>query len=167
MNKPKIFFTIVTLTFVLFSVQTLHAQMKFGVGTLTCNIDGDTASFGLNSDLNDLYYMAMGGTADFGLIKIQWSEAKSPLDVKVQTLQLEKGFVENQKEKISIIWADFYTNMPYIIKSGKFSVLSNDGSTITGTLEITAELGGSSLIGELLKGKKETVLKNGYFEIKF
>ena len=57
--------------------------------------------------------------------------------------------------------------MPYIIKSGKLSVLSNSGGIITGTLEISAELGGSSIIGEFIKGKKETNLKNGYFEITF
>jgi hypothetical protein len=141
--------------------------MKFGAGTLYCNIDGDTITFGLNSDLNDMYYMFNGGTADFGLIKIQWDNVKTASDIKLQTLTLEKGFIVNETEKISVIWADFYTNMPYIIKSGKFSVISNDGSTITGTLEISAELGGSSVIGELLKGKKETTLKSGYFEIKF
>jgi hypothetical protein len=141
--------------------------MKFGAGTLYCNIDGDTITFGLNSDLNDMYYMFNGGTADFGLIKIQWDNVKTASDIKLQTLTLEKGFIVNETEKISVIWADFYTNMPYIIKSGKFSVISNDGSTITGTLEISAELGGSSVIGELLKGKKETNLRSGYFEIKF
>jgi hypothetical protein len=141
--------------------------MKFGAGTLHCNIDGDTITFGLNSDLNDMYYMFNGGTADFGLIKIQWDNVKTASDIKLQTLTLEKGFIVNETEKISVIWADFYTNMPYIIKSGKFSVISNDGSTITGTLEISAELGGSSVIGELLKGKKETNLRSGYFEIKF
>ena len=167
MNKLKFFTSIIVLTIIFFSIQTLPAQMKFGVGSLTCNIDGDTLSFGLNSDLNDLYYMAMGGTADFGLVKIQWDEVKTPAEIKVKTLELEKGFVHSETEKISVIWADFYTNMPYIIKSGRLSVTGNDGSTITGMLEITAELGGSSLIGEFLKGKKETVLTNGYFEIKY
>lgn len=167
MNKLKIFLLVIALTVIYFSVQTLHAQMKFGVGTMNCNFDGDTISFGLNSDLNDLYYMAMGGTADFGLIKIQWDEVKTPAEVKVKTLELQDGFIHSETEKISVIWADFYTNTPYIIKSGKLSVTGNDGSTITGTLEITAELGGSSLIGELLKGKSKTVLRDGYFEIKY
>jgi hypothetical protein len=141
--------------------------MKFGVGTLSCNIDGDTTTFGLNSDLNDLYYMAMGGTAEFGLIKIQWDEVKSPSEIKVLTLNLSDGFIRDDKEKISVIWADFYTNLPYIIKNGKLSVTANDGTTITGTVEITAELGGSSIIGDLLKGKSKTVLRQGYFEIKY
>lgn len=158
---------IIILTFILIAAPSAHSQMKFGVGTLHCNIDGDTITFGLNSDLNDLYYMTMGGTADFGLIKIQWDGVKTPSEVKVQTLNMEKGFVQDEKEKISVIWADFYTNMPYIIKSGKLSIISNDGSTITGTLEISAELGGSSILGEFLKGKKETNLRSGYFEIKY
>jgi hypothetical protein len=167
LNKLKIFTTAIVLMLFLFGAKQLHSQMKFGVGTFSCNIDGDTLSFGLNSDLNDLYYMFNGGTADFGLIKIQWDGVKTASDIKVQTLTLEKGFVEDRDKKINIIWADFYSNMPYIIKSGKLSVLSNDGSTITGTLEISAEVGGSSVISEFLKGKKETNLRNGYFEIKF
>ena len=167
MNKLKILVSTIALTVILFSAQQLQSQMKFGAGTFSCNIDGDTLTFGLNSDLNDLYYMFNGGTADFGLIKLQWDEVKTPADIKVQTLQLEKGFVENQKEKINIIWADFYTNMPYIIKSGRLTVTSNSGGVLTGTIEISAELGGSSLIGEFIKGKKETNLRNGYFEITY
>jgi len=167
MNKLKISLSIFSLTIIFFSIPTLYSQMKFGAGTMSCNIDGDTITFGLNTDLNDLYYMANGGTADFGLIKIQWDEVKTPAEVKVQTLEMEKGFVFSETYKISVIWADFYTNMPYIIKSGRLSVTGNDGSTITGTLEITAELGGSPMIGEFLKGKSQTVLKHGYFEIKY
>jgi hypothetical protein len=56
--------------------------------------------------------------------------------------------------------------MPYIIKSGKLSITSNDGATITGTIGY-AELAGSSVIGEILKGKKGTNLKYGYFEVKY
>ena len=166
MKTIKIFLSIIALTFIFFSVQSANSQMKMGAGTFSCNFDGDTLSFGLNTDLNDLYFMAMGGTADFGLIKIQW-DGKTPANVKVMTLQLEKGFVESESEKISVIWADFYTNTPYIIKSGTLSVTGNDGSTITGTLELSAELGGSSILNEFLKGKKETVLRNGNFEINY
>jgi hypothetical protein len=162
--KRQIF--IIAAVVILINTPLIHSQMKFGAGMLYANIDGDTISFDLKSDLNNLYYMFMGGTADFGLIKLQWGE-KSPSQIKVQTLTLEKGFVEDSKEKISIIWADFYTNMPYIIKSGRLSITSNDGSTITGTLEISAELGGSSMLGEFIKGKKETNLRNGYFEVKY
>ncbi len=100
MNKLKIFATTFALTIIFISAQQLQSQMKFGVGTFSCNIDGDTLSFGLNSDLNNLYYMFDGGTADFGLIKIQWDDVKTASDIKVQTLTLEKGFVENTKEKI-------------------------------------------------------------------
>ena len=167
MKSIKILLLVLSAVIGFFSVQTANSQMKFGVGIFSCNFNGDTLSFGLNSDLNDLYYMAMGGTADFGLIKIQWDGAKTPADVKVLMLHLDKGFVHSESEKISVIWADFYTNTPYIIKSGNLAVTSNDGSTITGTLEITAELGGSSIISEFLKGKKETVLTNGHFEIKY
>ncbi|HEY3251957.1 MAG TPA: hypothetical protein VGK25_12670 [Ignavibacteria bacterium] len=163
----KILKLIIIFAFSFFIARSVHSQMKFNAGMLYGNIDGDTISFDLKTDLNNLYYMTMGGTADFGLIKIQWDEVKTPTEVKVQTLNMEKGFVVNEKEKISVIWADFYTNLPYIINSGKLSVTSNDGSTITGILEISAELGGNSIIGEFLKGKKETNLKNGYFEIKY
>lgn len=167
MKQKRIFLILLASLVILAGTRQLQSQMKFGVGTFSCNIDGDTLSFGLNSDLNDLYYMFNGGTADFGLIKLQWDDVKTPADIKVQTLQLEKGFVENRKEKINIIWADFYTNMPYIIKSGKLSVTGNSGGVLTGTIEISAEVGGSSVISEFLKGKKETNLRNGYFEITY
>jgi hypothetical protein len=62
--------------------------MKFNAGMLYANIDGDTVSFDLKSDLNDLYYMFMGGTADFGLIAPLGE--KSPSQIKVQTLTLIK-----------------------------------------------------------------------------
>jgi len=155
------------ITFIMFSSQQINSQMRFGAGTMSCNIDGDTITFALNTDLNSLYFMANGGLAEIGLIKIQWDEVKTPAEIKIQTLKLEKGFVENQKEKISIIWADFYTQMPYIINSGTLSVTENDGSTLKGTLEMKVELGGSSVINEMFKGKKESTLKNGYFEIKY
>ncbi len=166
MKTLKIFLPVITLTIIFFNVHLLHSQMKIGAGTFSCNFNGDTLSFGLNTDLNDLYFMAMGGTADFGLIKIQW-DGKTPANVKVMTLQLEKGFVESESEKISVIWADFYTNTPYIIKSGTLTVTGNDGSRITGTLELSVELGGNSILNEFLKGKKETVLRSGSFEINY
>lgn len=166
MKKLNIFLSIIMLISTLFIIQTPYSQMKFGAGMMYCNIDGDTISFDLKTDLNNLYYMTMGGTADVGLIKIQWNDI-TPSQVKVGTLEMEKGFVESQDKKISVIWADFYTTLPNIIKTGRLSVTSNTGTTITGTLELTAELGGSSVISEFLKGKKETVLKNGYFEINY
>ena len=166
MNNLKIFLPTAILAITFFWAQTLQSQQKFGVGTFTGILDGDTVSFGLNSDLNNLYFMADGGTADFGLIKIQWNDV-TPAQVKVSTLEMEKGFVESQDKKISVIWADFITIMPNIIKTGRLSVTGNTGSTITGTLELTVELGGSSLLGEFLKGKKQSVLKNGYFEFNY
>jgi len=166
LNKIKIFFSVIIFTGIFLNWPILHSQMKFGAGMFRCNIDGDTLSFDLKTDLNNLYYMTMGGTADFGLIKIQWNDV-TPSQVKVETLNLEKGFVETQDRRISVIWADFYTSLPNIIKSGKLSVTSNTGTTITGTLELTVELGGNPLIGEFLKGKKESVLRNGYFEINY
>lgn len=167
MKTQKKFIPLLIFGFLLILTQVLYSQMKFGIGTLSGNINGDTISFGLNSDLNDLYYMFNGGTADFGLIKLQLDNVKTPADIKVQTLKLEKGFVYSDALKISVIWADFYSNMPFIIKSGSLSITENTGSIIKGTLEITAELGGSSVIGEFLKGKKESVFKNGYFEINY
>ena len=164
--KIKIFLSALFLAIVSFVNFSLYSQQKFGVGTFTGILDGDTVSFGLNTDLNNLYFMADGGTADFGLIKIQWNDV-TPAQIKTGALELEKGFVESTDKKISVIWADFYTIMPNIIKSGKLSVTGNSGSTITGTLELTVELGGSSLLGEFLKGKKETKLRNGYFEINY
>ena len=167
MKSIKIALILFAVLIILLNTRHSSSQMKMGVGTFSCIFNGDTLSFGLNTDLNDLYYMTMGGTAEFGLIKIQWDGAKTPADVKVQSLQLEKGFVSNETEKISIIWADFYTNLPNVIKSGKFAVTSNSGSTISGTLELTAELGGSSVLGDFLKGKKEAVMTNGRFEINY
>jgi hypothetical protein len=162
MNKFKFRTTLAVLTFASFFTFQINSQMKFDAGFLRCEIDGDTITFGMKTDLNDQYYMTMGGTADFGLIKIQWDNVKTPSEVKVLTLNLEKGFIVNEEFKISVIWADFLTNMPYIIKNGKLSITENSGNTIKGNLELSAELGGSPIIGDLLKGKKETVLK-GYF----
>lgn len=167
MKKISIFLLTLISVSISFNITPSYSQMKFGVGTVSCLFNGDTISFGLNTDLNDQYYMANGGTADFGLIKIQWDGAKSPKDVKVQTLELKEGFVYSDETKISVIWADFYTNLPNIIKKGMLTITENDGSTIRGMLEITAKLGGSDIFGDLLKGKKESVLKNGYFEIKY
>lgn len=164
MNKIKIFLSIAVLTFGLFNIQGTYSQMKFNAGIMRCNIDGDTISFDLKTDQNNLYFMAMGGTADVGLIKIQWDD-KTPAEVKTQTLKMDKGFVENREYKISLIWGDFYTNLPYIIQKGTLTITENANNTIKGTLEINAELGGSSIIGEFIKGKKETVLRDGRFEI--
>jgi hypothetical protein len=166
MTKLKVFSSALLLAIVLFGTEMLYSQQRFGVGTFTGILDGDTVSFGLNSDLNNLYFMADGGTADFGLIKIQWNDV-TPAQVKVGTLEMEKGFVESQDKKISVIWADFLTIMPNIIKSGRLSVTGNTGSAITGTLELTVELGGSPMLGEFLKGKKESKLTQGYFEINY
>ncbi|MFI5211337.1 MAG: hypothetical protein ACHQIH_00500 [Ignavibacteria bacterium] len=166
MNKFKFSTAIAVLAFATLFTHQINSQMKFDAGFLRCEIDGDTITFGMKTDLNDLYYMTMGGTADYGLIKIQW-DVKTPSEVKVLTLNLEKGFIVNEELKISVIWADFLTNMPYIIKNGKLSITENSGNTIKGNLELTAELGGSPIIGDLLKGKKETVLKKGYFEINY
>ncbi len=166
MNKLKIFLSSLFLATIFFGTQSLYSQLKFGVGTFTGNIDGDTVTFGLNTDLNNLYFMADGGTADFGVLKIQWNDV-TPAQINVGTLEMEKGFVESPDKKISVIWADFLTTMPNIIKSGRLSVTGNTGSTVTGTLELTVELGGSSIIGEMLKGKKQSVLRNGYFEVSY
>ena len=167
MNKIKILFLIIVTAISILGSKAIYSQMKFNAGMFYCNFNGDTLSFDLKTDLNDLYYMTMGGTADFGLIKIQWDDVKNPADVKVQTLELEKGFVQDTKTKISIIWADFYAQIPEIIKKGRLSVTENSGGVIKGTLTITAELGGSSIISDFMKGKKETELKNGYFEIRY
>ena len=167
MRKIKIVLFILFLLSAFSNTGMLHSQMKFNAGMFYCNFNGDTLTFDLKTDLNNLYYMTMGGTADFGLIKIQWDGAASPADVKALSFKLEKGFVQNNDNKISIIWADFYTQMPYIIKNGNFAVTENTAGVIRGTLSVTAELGGSSIIGEFMKGKKEAVLKNGYFEITY
>ena len=164
--KLKIFLSTLFIAIVFFGARSLYSQQKFGVGTFTGILDGDTVSFGLNTDLNNLYFMTHGGTADFGIIKIQWNDI-TPSQVKAETLEMEKGFVESPDKKISVIWADFYTTMPNIIKSGRLSVTGNTGNTITGTLDLTVELGGSSVIGEFLKGKKESNLTNGHFEINY
>jgi len=166
-NKFVIFFSVITFAITFFNSQLIYSQMKFNAGMFYCNFNGDTLSFDLKTDLNDQYYMTMGGTADFGLIKIQWDGVTNPVDVKVQSIRMDKGFVANDKTKISVIWADFYTQMPYIIKNGNLSITENSGGVIKGTLTATAELGGSSIIGDFLKGKKEAVLKSGYFEIKY
>jgi len=162
MNRLKLLMPAI----ILFAAQPLYPQMKFGVGTMSGILDGDSVSFGINSDLNNLYFMIMGGTADFGVIKIQWNGI-TPGQVKTETLELDKGFVESSDKRISVIWADFYTNLPNVIKSGRLSVTSNTGSSITGTLELTVELGGNALLGEFLKGKKESTLRNGYFEFTY
>ncbi len=166
MNKIKFFLSAATFMIFISNVQPLYSQMKFNAGMFYCNFNGDTLSFDLKTDLNDQYFMTMGGTADFGLIKIQW-DGKKPADITTVTIDMAKGFVESDTYKISVIWADFYTQLPYVIKKGRLTVTENSNNTIKGTLSITAELAGSSIIGDYLKGKKETILKNGYFEIKY
>jgi hypothetical protein len=167
MNKTTKILLALSIAFLCAEPASLFSQMKMSTGIMNCNIDGDTITFGLNTDLNDLYFMTMGGTAETGVLKIQWDGVKTPADVKIQTLKLEEGFVEDRTEKISLIWADFYTNLPYIIKKGTLSVTENTGSTIKGNIEITAEVGGSSVISEFVKGKKQTIMKYGYFEVNY
>src|SRR5204862_1712128 len=99
MNKLKFFSFIMFIIISLSGYQVSYSQMKFNAGMFYCNFNGDTLSFDLKTDLNDLYFMTMGGTADFGLIKIQWDDVKNPPDIKVQTLELEKGFVQDTKTK--------------------------------------------------------------------
>jgi hypothetical protein len=45
--------------------------------------------------------------------------------------------------------------------------MSNSSGKITGILELSVELVGNQIIGEFLKGKKESKIKNGYFEINY
>jgi hypothetical protein len=167
MNKSIRILFIIAASFSISFTTCVFTQMKIGTGTMNCSIDNDTVTFGLNTDLNDLYFMAMGGTPEYGVIKIQWDAVKSPAEIKILTLNLEEGFVENRTEKISLIWADYYSNLPYIIKKGTLSVTENSGSIIRGKIEITAELAGNSVISEFIKGKKQTIMKYGNFEINY
>ena len=165
-NRKLLFSQLFILVLLFLTVITASAQnMNFGAGSLFSNIDGDTVTIGLNTSQTPDYFDAMGGNADKGLIRIVWDKIKSPSEIKPLSVELS-GF-SDQKNSIDVLWADFLTNTPYVIKSGRLTVSSNDGNTITGTLEITAELGGSSLIGELLKGKKQTIMRDGQFEIKY
>ena len=145
---------------------TVRSQMRMGAGTLIATIDGkvDTISLNISShnEPNSVYCDAMGGTAEIGLFHFMWEKAGTFADIKPYTLDLKTP------EAIGIVqWADFLTTTPYSYKSGKFSVTGNDGATLTGTYEAVALLGGSDILGGILKGKKETVLTNGTFVINY
>jgi hypothetical protein len=143
-----------------------HSQMIMGAGTLIATIDGkvDTISLNISShnDPNATYCDAMGGTAEIGMFHFMWEKAGSFTEVKTQTLDLKTP------EAIGLVqWTDFLTLTPYAYKSGKFAVTDNDGKTLHGTYEAVALLGGSSIMGNLFKGKSETTLTNGVFEINY
>jgi hypothetical protein len=165
MSYLKTKLTIIFLLLFLFSYG-IQAQMIMGAGVLIATIDGKVDTIGLNisshNEGNSIYSDAMGGTAEIGMFHFIWEKAGSFADIKTQTLDLKTpeapGLVQ---------WADFLTLTPYAYKSGKFSVTSNDGKTLTGTYEAVALLGGSDILGGLLKGKKETVLTNGSFVINY
>jgi hypothetical protein len=154
------------LAFLLFCAVSYSQNMIMGAGTLIATIDGkvDTISLNISShnEPNTVYCDAMGGTAEIGLFHFMWEKAGTFADIKPYTLDLKTpeapGLVQ---------WADFLTTTPYSYKSGKFSVTGNDGKTLTGTYEAVALLGGSDILGGLLKGKKETVLTGGTFVINY
>lgn len=154
------------LIMVFISSYSVHSQMIMGAGVLIATIDGkvDTISLNISShnDPNATYCDAMGGTAEIGMFHFMWEKAGSFTEIKLQTLDL------NTAEAPGLVqWADFLTLTPYSYKNGKFSVTENDGTTLRGTYEAVALLGGSSVLGEFLKGKKETVLTNGTFVINY
>jgi len=156
--------TILLLVFLL--VNPANAQnTKVGAGIMSCNIDGDTVSWSLTSTQTEDYFDFQGGTADKGLMRIIWEKTKSASEIKTGNIELTA--YSNEKMDTHVLWADFMTLTPYVIKSGRLTVTDNSAGILKGTLEITVELGGSSIIGEILKGKKQSVLKNGYFEIKY
>jgi hypothetical protein len=134
-------------------------------GTMWCNIDGDTVSFNLASTQTPDYFDVLGGNADKGLFRIIWEKVSSPSQIKPQTAELSGFTGDKNNSTLSVLWADFYTNTPYVIKKGQLTITENSGNVIRGTLQLTVELGGSSILGELLKGKKESVLTGGRFEI--
>lgn len=136
-----------------------------GAGILSCNIDGDTVAISLQLDQTDLYVDVLGGNPQQGVIKIMWDKLTSASQIKPQTLPLT--VYSSDKDELYVLWEDFLTLQPYVIKKGTLTVTGNTGSTVTGTLELTVELGGSSVLGEMLKGKKQSVLTNGYFEFKY
>lgn len=141
------------------------AQMNMSAGYLASRIDGDTVSFNLQSNQTKDYYDLMGGTADKGLIRIVFNGITNAADIKVQSVSLEQ--FGDKGESINVLWADFYTQVPYVIKSGKLTITSNSGGVLKGSLELKVQLGESSVIGDFLKGKKESELKQGYFEAKY
>lgn len=156
----KVFFLSLIIITKVFSQHT-----NVTAGTMWCNIDGDTVSFNLTSTQTPEYFDVLGGTADKGLIRIMWEKVSSPSQIKTQTAELSVFSGDKNNSTLSVLWADFYTNTPYVIKKGQLTITENTGSVIRGTLQLTVELAGSSILGELLKGKKESVLTDGRFEI--
>ena len=145
----------------------LYSQnMIMGAGTLIATIDGkvDTISLNISShnDPNAVYCDAMGGTAEIGLFHFMWEKFGTFADIKPYTFDLKTA-----EAPAKVQWADFLTTTPYSYKSGKFAVTSNDGTTLTGTYEAVALLGGSNILGSVLKGKSETTLTNGTFVINY
>ena len=146
---------------------TVYSQnMIMGAGTLIATIDGKVDTIGLNisshNDPNATYCDAMGGTAEIGLFHFMWEKAGTFAEIKPYTLDLKTA-----EAPALVQWADFLTTTPYSYKSGKFAVTSNDGTTLTGTYEAVALLGGSNILGSLLKGKSEMTLTNGTFVINY
>lgn len=163
MKTVKFCFSLITFALI-FSLSS-YSQMIMSAGYLASRIDGDTVTFNIQSNETKDYYDLMGGTADKGLIRIVFNKITNASDIKVQTVSLEQ--FGDKGESINVLWADFYTQVPYVIKSGKLSITSNTGGVLKGKLELKVELGGSSVIGDFLKGKKESELKEGYFEAKY
>lgn len=158
---------LLVLAGIFFIVYSGSTQVKstMGAGTLSCNIDGDTVSISLMLDQTDMYVDVMGGNPQQGMFRIVWDKITSPSQIRPQTLPLT--VYSSDKDELYVLWEDFLTLQPYVIKRGTLTVTGNTGNTVTGTLELIVELGGSSLIGEFLKGKKQSVLKNGYFEFSY
>jgi len=165
MLSLKTKFALLVLLICFFSVPN-YSQMTMGAGTLIATIDGKIDTISLNisqhSEPNSVYCDAMGGTAEIGMFHFIFEKAGNYSDVKPQTFDLSTsdGYGHIQ-------WADFLTVTPYVYKSGKFVVTSNDGKTLHATYEAVAELGGSSIMGNLFKGKSETTLTNGIVEINY
>ncbi len=161
------FLRTVFFLFIIFPAVFSQLKKNTNAGTMFCNIDGDTLTWPLMSDQASDYFDAITafGPPDKGVIRILWEKISSPSEIKVETTEL-KGYSNSGEFKTGVIWADI-SNIPYVIKEGKLVVTENSGGIIKGTLEMTVELGGNSMIGEILKGKKESVLKSGYFEIKY
>ena len=158
-----------TAFFLVIFCSAIYSQKNTNLyaGTLFCNIDGDTLTWNLTTTQTPDYFDAMTsfGPADKGVLRIIWDKVSSPTEIKTETTQL-KGYSNDGTFKTGVLWADI-TNMPYVIKEGTLIVTENSGGVIKGTLKMTVELGGSSVIGEILKGRKESVLRDGYFEIKY
>lgn len=162
-SKSKLLlFAFYTLVF----IRLTSSQMVMGAGTLIATIDGKVDTIGLNisshNDPNSTYCDAMGGTGEIGMFHFIFEKAGTYPDIKTQTFDLttSDGYGHIQ-------WADFLTVTPYVYKSGKFIVTENDGKTLRATYEAVAQLGGSSIMGNLFKGKSETILTNGTIEINY